>query len=368
MSSERRYLSSAGNVLITLIECWFDMNQIADDDFIFDLGTMMGCESTDDDRHEKIGHTTLLKRCCGEALCNRFETGVPLPDGQKLKVNRYHWCLMWDIDAITIEPCDIHIYRRTGFLYLQIYPSIKNLFECQAYYPYPRDDDTGIALALDDPTIKAIYSSAGHPVSDREACRNSWLHSGRRVSHPLLTKADRSYFTRIEVRITRTLYGHLRRELEIHSVQAHCNMVVPQDIPFYVHPTAVIKRFIFSVSQPAARLFQEVISLCPPGRLGIDHQKLAVALFELQKASYTAVDLTKIQILWGGYGPKTLENRIQKNKPIRKMGLGLSKTIKKYRVAYPSEGLIDWVELGFTRHEIAEAFPNPAETIVNLEA
>ena len=50
------------------------------------------------------------------------------------------------------------------------------------------------------------------------------------------------------------------------------------------------------------------------------------------------------------------------------MGLGLSKTIKKYRVAYPSEGLIDWVELGFTRHEIAEAFPNPAETIVNLEA
>src|SRR5436190_10217349 len=104
------------------------------------------------------------------------------------------------------------------------------------------------------------------------------------------------------------------RESETSSiVEGESHSDEAQELPFYIHSTDTIYKFLFSVTQPPSRLYQEVISLAGPGQLGSDHQKLACALSVLQRATYSAVNLRKMDLLWNSSG-----------------GLGLGKTLRKY--------------------------------------
>ena len=89
------------------------------------------------------------------------------------------------------------------------------------------------------------------------------------------------------------------RESETSSiVEGESHSDEAQELPFYIHSTDTIYKFLFSVTQPPARLYQEVLSLAAPGQLGLDHQRLACVLFMLQKATYSAVNLRKMDLLW----------------------------------------------------------------------
>jgi hypothetical protein len=225
-----------------------------------------------------------------------------------------------------------------------------------------------MALLLDDDTLKAVYTTSGRPIPDRQSCRKAWLHSGRRVSH-VLVHGEYSYAVRIEVRLTRKLYRPMLRETQTRKLECPQNMP-NQELPFYLHPTSVINSFTLSIVQPIARLFQEIISRSPVGHLGLDRQKLATAMFQLQKASYASANLKEMHLLWPGYvKPKAGSRGEGHPKKCRKrVGLGLSKTIDKYGFGYPQEEIIDWTNLTFKEPEIAELWPHPAKSLVNLHA
>jgi len=168
------------------------MNQIDPSDFVIDMGIMYGVKSkAEPNRRTRVGSTTLPKSCCNKSFARTLERA---PDGDdplpKLKVTEYPWGLSRDVAAMTIEPPADHPYRERGFFYLQFYPGIKNIFECQAHYPYPLDDDSGIALAMDDHSLEAIYSANQRPVPKRDTCRTSCRHSGQRIAIPLKSKPD----------------------------------------------------------------------------------------------------------------------------------------------------------------------------------
>jgi len=141
--------------------------------------------------------------------------------------------------------------------------------------------------------------------------------------------------------------------------------------PFYVQETKVINDFITASTQVPARLFQEIVSLAPEGSLSIDHQKLLIQVFQLQKVAHSAVLLPKFKYLFNSVihikpTPQEVEEGIEE--PRKELGLGLKETIKAYGYGYPKHGLIDWMELNFLGREVAEQFPHPSHALSNIIA
>ena len=140
------------------------------------------------------------------------------------------------------------------------------------------------------------------------------------------------------------------------------------DYLFYIYNIWIINNFIIISTQIITRLYQEIISLSPDGQLGIDHQKIIIQLFKLQKVIYSTSNLRKDNYLW--------KDKIRIKYDIGKelddeskdeLDLGLSKTIEKYGYDYPLYGLIDWRILDFISAEIVEVFPHPSRVLMNLE-
>jgi hypothetical protein len=133
----------------------------------------------------------------------------------------------------------------------------------------------------------------------------------------------------------------------------------------------VVNDFLTASTQPLARLFQEIVSLAPDGSLGIDHQKLLVQVFQLQKVAHSAVLLQKFKYLYNSVvrlrlTPQELEEGVEK--PREEMGLGIKETIELYGYGYPKLGLINWIELNFANSYIAERFPYPSHALTNITA
>jgi len=163
-----------------------------------------------------------------------------------------------------------------------------------------------------------------------------------------------------------------RRRLESEassSIEGESQMSEAQELPCYVHSTDTIYKFLFSITQPPARLYQEVLSLAAPGQLGPDHQRLACVLFTLLRATYSAVNLRKMELLWKSK-PKSSKKETKRKKDNRKptRGLGLSETLEKYGFGYPERRLINWRELAFVDAVTADTFPHPSMMISNLVA
>ena len=262
------------------------MSQINEDEFHLDQGFMYGIPSKESDKHgdERIGFTTLHRKCCLKDLVKRFNDLIPDAKGvTKIKGTYYTWCLTKDIVSLSIDLPPCHPFIEIGLSFLQIYPSHKNLFDCQSHYPYPLDDDSGVSLSLDGHSLKAIYSTVGRPVPDLGICRSSWRHSGGRIGVALLSHSNRSLHTRMELRITETLRRKIRIEIERRREQREAQPVevIPPEAgcPFYIHTTKVINDFMTGSTQVPARLFQEIISLAPEGQLSINYQKLLVQTF-----------------------------------------------------------------------------------------
>jgi hypothetical protein len=239
----------------------FDMSQINDDDFHIDLGFMYGIPSkaSDVSGESRIGYTTLPRQCCLKTLVKKFNNLIPdAKSARKIKGTYYTWGLTKDVASLTIDPPPNHPFKDLGLDFLQIYSSLKNLFECQAHYPYPLDDNSGVCLALDDHTLKAIYSTIGRPVPDRGVCRSSLRHSGGRIAIPLQSHSEYSYFTRIELRVTETLRRKIRAEIERRRQRRKIEpikiMVPEAECPFYIHETKVINDFLTASTQIPVRL------------------------------------------------------------------------------------------------------------------
>ena len=356
----------------------FDMSQIDEDEFHVDLGFMYGLPSKASDVLEEphVGYTTLPRRCCLKDLVRRFNELIPDPEvAAKIKGNYYTWGLTKDIASVTIEFPSGHPFREFGLSYIQVYPSHKNLLECQGHYPFPLDDDSGICLALDSHGLKSLYSVVGRPVPDLGVCRASFRSSGARIGVSLLSHSHRSLHTRIELRVTETLRGKVRAEVELRRRrrQAQPVEVIPPEAgcPFYIHMTEVINGFMLASTQVPARLFQEVVSLAAEGHLGIDHQKFGVQTFQYLKVLHVAVLLQQLPYLNKAAvpvrpTPREIEEGL--DEPRDEMGIGTEETIDTYGYGYPKHGRFNYAELNFITPLIAEQFPHPSHALSNIKA
>jgi hypothetical protein len=381
----RQILETAVNIpisdlglIVCQVEGMFDMSQMDDDDFHLDLGFMYGIPSKISavPGDPRVGYTTLPRRCCLEDFVKRLDALIPEAKGAlKIRGTYYTWCLTKDVASLTVDIPPHHPLREIGLSFVQIYPSHKNVFDCQAHYPYPLDDDSGVCLALDSHSLEGLYSTVGRPVPDLNVCRRSWRHSGQRVATPLRSHSGRSYFARIELRITRTLMRKIQSEISHRRRRrgADAMEAAPPEAgcPFYIHTTKVINDFLAASTQVPARLFQEILSLAPQGSLSIDHQKLLVQVFQLQKVAHSAVILPKFKYLFNSVigvkpTPQEIEDGLEKQKG--QLGLGLKESIKAFGYGYPRHGMVDWIELNFVDSEIAERFPHPSHALSNITA
>ena len=362
-------------LMIVQVKSMFDMSQINEDEFHIDLGFMYGVpsEASEAPGEPRIGYTALPRQCCLKDLVKRInqltaDTGI----AAKIKGNHYTWGLTKDVASLTVDLPSGHPFRELGLSYIQIYPSHKNLYDCQSHYPYPLDDDSGICLATDSHGLKSLYSVVGQPVPDLSICRSSWRRSGARIGVPLLSHSNRSLYERMEVRVSETLRRKVRTEIELRRqrLRAQPSEIIPSEAgcPFYIHTTEAINNFVFASTQVLARLFQEIVSLAPEGHLGVDHQKLLVQVFQLQKVAHSAVHLPKFKYLYKSVVRIKPAQRGAAEEPRQELGLGLQETIRSYGYGYPKHGLIDWIELNFASPSIAEQFPHVSHALSNITA
>jgi hypothetical protein len=345
------------------------MSQINENEFHLDQGFMYGVPSKTSNisGDPRIGYTTLPRRCCLMNLIKRLNDLIlDVKGAVKIKGTLYTWALTKDVAALTIDLPPNHPFRKFGLDYIQIYPSHKNLCECQGHYAYHLKDDSGVCQAIDSHVLQSLYSVVGRPVPDMGTCRSSCRSSGTRLGVPLRSHSDRSLHTRMEVRHTETLRRKIRMEIKRRQQRRQTQSVeiIPQEAgcPFYIHTTEVINNFMFASTQTLARLFQEIISLAPEGHLGIDHQKFLVQIFQLQKVAHSSVLLSKFKYLYNSV--------IRMNEGVEReeMGWGVKETIQLYGYGYIKHGLIDWIELNFTNPHVAERFPHPSHALSNITA
>jgi len=336
------------------------------DAYFVDIAHVYGLERAD-------GRFTAIPRtCCLDEFAKRFES--PDPRTPKMRVTKYQMCASKDVGSMTLEPPITHPMRvKDGLCYIQIYSSYKNIFDSEGHFPYPPDDDSGVCLALDHHTLDGLSSVVNRPKPDRGSCRKSIRASGEILATAMSTENGHHFPARLEIRMSRTLYDKTRAELERRRTQRHrqdsterSTHDAPLSSPFYVHPTQTVSRFVLSSSVLTyGRLFQEIIGLAPDGKLGSDHQKLAVLVNMLQKNTYSCVDLKRLPILWRSTEYVEDHDRVQR---IRKSGLGLKSSIDTYGFGYPGHDLIDWRELNFYSGEIADSFMRASDALTLFKA
>ena len=355
----------------------FDMSQINEDEFHLDLGFMYGIRSKESDTPGDacIGFTTLPRKCCLKDLVRKLNNLIPAAKGfTKIKGTYYTWGLTKDVASLSIDFHPRHPFREIGLSFLQIYPSHKNLFDCQSHYPYPLDDDSGVSLSLDGHSLKAIYSTVGRPIPDLGIGRSSWRHSGGRIGVALRSHSNRSLHTRMELRVTETLRRKICIEIQRRWRQREAQPVevipIEAGCPFYIHRTEVINNFMTASTQVPTRLFQEIVSLAPEGHLSIDHQKLLVQTFQYQKVAHSAVLLEKFKYLYNSsVRVKPTRQELEEGIELREeLGLGIKETIESYGYGYIKHGRVDWVELNFSDSHIAERFPHPSHALSHVIA
>jgi len=117
-----------------------------------------------------------------------------------------------------------------------------------------------------------------------KACRQSYNHSGRRYLLGTRMNDDRSWGVREEHRMSLKLVQAINLELRC---RGDPELRRPESrFQFYVHPTRLVNTFSEVVTLPIASWYQVTLGMAPEGRLGTDHQKLAILQSYLLKNSY----------------------------------------------------------------------------------
>jgi len=184
-------------------------------------------------------------------------------------------------------------------------------------------------------------------------------------------KGSRSFFNRIEMRLNKDLTEAIFSRLD----SRHNREDVEREeerfdlCPFIVHRTETVNSWVSIVTQALARLFQEIVSQAEEGHLGVDRQKLAVLIFQLQKVTYSSCNLSTYKYLWRGQiRSEDVDSEDEEESERVERGLGIGETIRRYGFGYPQHGLIDWTTLAFTSSYIADQFPHPARALKSLKA
>jgi len=134
----------------------------------------------------------------------------------------------------------------------------------------------------------------------------------------------------MELCVTRTLKRKIDAEIDrrrqLREVESVKVMSPEVGCPFYIQETKAINNFITASTQVPVRLFQDIISLAPEGSLSIDHQKLLVQVFQIQKVAHSAVFLPKFKYLFnsiirGNPTPQEVEEGVEKLR--EELGMGL---------------------------------------------
>jgi hypothetical protein len=137
------------------------------------------------------GCTWLWRKCCLDKVKEAFEKCGEKNSG--MEASQYIWCFTKDVGDMTLERRSRNSLQMGGLLYSQFYGMIKQQFDAAKHYPWAEDDDTMAMMALDDDYMEAYRSVIGVRHIDRNVCRESFNHCGRRVMLSLRLNHGKSW-------------------------------------------------------------------------------------------------------------------------------------------------------------------------------
>lgn len=254
------------------------------------------------------------KPCCLEKVAERLENLSPTDTG--CVVSRYTHCLLRDAGSITMAPKPGSEALEHGLMYEQLYNSRKNQLDANGHYPFPEDDCTLEAIALNSNKVDQLKSQQ-HASIDKKYCYDSFNSAAQRVILACRLNDDRSWGVRRELRLSVAFMAALMKEFErrgwpkINSGMRFGH----EERPFNFHPTWKINRHMEETFATFVSFFHTILGAKPDGQLTEDERTLARIAERMIKVSVGEVLLERYSMIWKEMidilGKSTLEDIIQ---------------------------------------------------------
>lgn len=276
----------------------------------------------------------LWKTCCLKSLHQKLQRG-PF-NGRPGQMSLYHSGFLRDASSMTIEPPVRSQVYRGGLLYAQWYPSVKEMTDANATYPFLHDGLTELAI---NPRVWASYVRR-HKRSSlhrREFLDRSYAESKVRVRESYRESERVSFGQRVECRVTHAVLESLQQLAR--SVESQALPSLRLDQPpstVWAIPTIQWSRFMLGNYEKLTAALEIVAITSPPTGVGLERSKLMATLIRCVQLLPNC-DPARDAILWCS---------VQDTPSGRRRGLGFEESIARYGYGWFAS-VIDWERLTF---------------------
>ncbi|EGU73900.1 hypothetical protein FOXB_15591, partial [Fusarium oxysporum f. sp. conglutinans Fo5176] len=299
--------------------------------------------------------TLLYKRCCLQSYAHLAQNDVSAQETEKQMF--YPFSMLHDTGSLTIETGQRSLRRKTGLLYTQFYPSVKEVFAAGNVYPFT---NTAIETLAVDKRLRRTWELVGGALSHQPAAlMKAYLYTKLRCHFALLGSTKKSFGIREEHRVSKDLLNAIDTEFHSRQLQDE-RLTVPanQNSPYYDFTTETVLRWLRWNINKFCVGFEMVYSLQDPHFVTWEHTRIMLMFLRCLQFSYSGGLIQKSGGCW-----QDVRLQPDANQPDglrRTEGLGFRHTMETYGYAWFLDK-VDWETLTFKQpHAAYMMFNNPS--------
>jgi hypothetical protein len=279
--------------------------------------------------------TYLLKTCCLESYARWAKHDEP---GRCIVPTLYPTAMLRDISNLTLDMSPSSRHRQEGWVYSQVYNSVKELFDAAQTKPFSNPYLRQLAW---DSKVKQMLQQQGRAgLATDSTLRQSYLASKSRLNRSIIEGQWQAFGTREENRITFAFMDRIRISAENTGNWTRIHDVTPDNSQYiYSLSTSDFLTYLHENTNKFAAAFEWILSLGVKTRVDYEHCKLMTMLLQVLPFAFDSAPIMRLNDLWKGKfqrrkgGPEVL-------------GMGLQATRAKFGYMW-LRPRVDWKTMAF---------------------
>ena len=310
-------------------------------DLAFEICPGVGHLATDDLHVDEEPQVLSWRRCCQEQIIRRlYDNNPPAKTGRGQRY--YEQNMLYEATTVTSVPPKHSRLYRGGVRYIQLYGSVKEVWDAAKSKPF--DNDGLEEMALDPQIRQAARHLAGGHRRDAAIIERAFCASKRRAHEALRDSRYKSFGIRAEFRISWPVFRAVMDRLRWREPGEELE-VVHTDAPSYTWAikTDVYLDFLWRNLDKFASLFELIRARCRQDLVTWEQTKMMAMPLRCLRFVLGGHQLNRESALWWSRRERQVGNPPQ---PRIWYGLGFCNTLPRYGYCW-LEPRIDWERLVF---------------------
>lgn len=319
-----------------------DMEYVDPDRFFVDLGKEI-CHSVSALIHQPLAFDEqpqifLWKRCCLEKHAQNLYHGRPPAKGSR---GQYYYSqnMLFDSGSLTsIPPKSSQLYQG-GVRYLQVYGSVKEIYDAAKCFPF--DNDGLEEMALDPQICAAARDAQRGQARNIQIIQTAYLKGKQRTSEGLQDAKHKSFGVREEYRVSWRLFQNIQAILRRSGPEGTALSLADCPSSVWAVHTDTYLSFLSRSVDKFATGFELVRALTRPELVTWEQTKMMAMFLRCLRYVLGGQGLPRESALWW-----SRRDRVVDEEHHVWYGLGFCNTLPRYGYCW-LEPRIDWVRLQF---------------------